>query len=580
MTNLSSSTKRARVEQGVDALARGQLAGRMLLLDPIGAATCRSRPLLPSTAVARAEISGGVLLTRGTVDTRPPGCQTPACPAPARSSAIVGRPALGVRGLVERQGQRIRLSDPVGPPPPGGSRHRAAPRADVEPCARRHVARTARSWRAGIAFELFVEINLARSTACSGPATSSLIKTLGRHGADAHLTTIYRLFYRVGTVKWILARASRLWGLHYDSGTLHVDSQPGARGRAAHRGVQRARTGCIASRCWGWAERSVELSGGTRGPLRGDRLPHARRPALPLPAQLELSRVIVERRRAAQLDPSAGTERRRPSRPSVARRSSRIPVPSRLGCTRLVKRTTWRRWRGGSSHMRAAGEGEVAEAAVARPAGRRPAMTPGARARACPSRAASSSRASTAVVGEADARSARREVPGLSPATAAQHRAGEASDVRRRWRTGRRARRCRRPACAFSSCTSPATQAAPVRTDLGRRDLGGRAHRAELPGRRRTCCPSRAARAPAAPTARSSRSPADALERRPEQDVADVAVARHADRADLAEQRGARHPDDRLARARRAGADRRPTAARSTSRGLEIQPSGPRGGRL
>src|SRR5688500_16904259 len=70
-------------------------------------------------------------------------------------------------------------------------------------------------------FVQFVELNLAIDR-MYGRGDLSLIKTLGRHGADANLTTIYRLFYKVGTVKWILARASRLWGLHYDSGNLYV----------------------------------------------------------------------------------------------------------------------------------------------------------------------------------------------------------------------------------------------------------------------------------------------------------------------------------------------------------------------
>ena len=109
-------------------------------------------------------------------------------------------------------------------------------------------------------FNHFVELNVLIDEVF-GKGDLSLIRDLGRHGADANLTTIYRLFYKVGTVKWILARASRLWGLHYDSGSLVMDSQPGKvvlgtieEFEAPHR------VHCLAVQAW--AERSVELSGG------------------------------------------------------------------------------------------------------------------------------------------------------------------------------------------------------------------------------------------------------------------------------------------------------------------------------
>jgi len=110
-------------------------------------------------------------------------------------------------------------------------------------------------------FDLFVEINLALDR-LFGSGDLGLIKTLGRHGADAYLTTIYRLFYKVGTVKWLLARATRLWGLHYDSGTLVVDNFPGREAGLRVEGFSAPhRAHCLS--IVGWIERSVELSGGT-----------------------------------------------------------------------------------------------------------------------------------------------------------------------------------------------------------------------------------------------------------------------------------------------------------------------------
>lgn len=106
---------------------------------------------------------------------------------------------------------------------------------------------------------MFIELNIAIDKAF-GKGDLGLIKALGRHGADANLTTIYRLFFKVGTVKWIMARAARLWGMHYDSGRLIVKQFPGKEVEmeivdyvAPHR------VHCLAVQ--GWAERSIELSG-------------------------------------------------------------------------------------------------------------------------------------------------------------------------------------------------------------------------------------------------------------------------------------------------------------------------------
>lgn len=109
-------------------------------------------------------------------------------------------------------------------------------------------------------FSLFVEVNEAIDRVF-GKGDLGLVKQLGRHGADANLTTIYRLFFKVGTVKWIMARAARLWGMHYDSGILIVDQSPGREVTLRiERFAEPHRVHCLSVQ--GWAERSVELSGG------------------------------------------------------------------------------------------------------------------------------------------------------------------------------------------------------------------------------------------------------------------------------------------------------------------------------
>ncbi|HVV83501.1 MAG TPA: hypothetical protein VHE35_10535 [Kofleriaceae bacterium] len=110
-------------------------------------------------------------------------------------------------------------------------------------------------------FALFVELNDVIDRAF-GAGDGALAKELGRHGADANMTTIYRLFFKLGSVRWVIARAARLWHMHYDAGRLEVVDR-GTRQVDLHLvGVpEPSCTHCRAVQ--GWAERSIELSGGT-----------------------------------------------------------------------------------------------------------------------------------------------------------------------------------------------------------------------------------------------------------------------------------------------------------------------------
>lgn len=109
-------------------------------------------------------------------------------------------------------------------------------------------------------FAAFIELNEVIDR-LFGKGDLQLVRALGRAGADANLTTVYRLFYMVGTPKWILDRAARLWDLHYDSGRLVPVRYPGNEIELRIVGfAEPHRVHCLS--VWGWAERSIELSGG------------------------------------------------------------------------------------------------------------------------------------------------------------------------------------------------------------------------------------------------------------------------------------------------------------------------------
>jgi hypothetical protein len=109
-------------------------------------------------------------------------------------------------------------------------------------------------------FEQFVELNTTLDR-LFGAGDLQLARKLGRYGADVNLTTIYRLFYKLGTVHWILGRAVRLWSAHYDSGYLEVLTRGPKTAVLRVRGFATPdRTHCLS--VMGWCERSIELSGG------------------------------------------------------------------------------------------------------------------------------------------------------------------------------------------------------------------------------------------------------------------------------------------------------------------------------
>lgn len=95
-----------------------------------------------------------------------------------------------------------------------------------------------------------------------GKGDLALVDELASHSADANLTTIYRLFYKVGSAHWILGRAVRLWGAHYDSGYLEVLTRGPKTAVLRMRGFEAPHPIHCRS-VLGWAKRSIELSGGT-----------------------------------------------------------------------------------------------------------------------------------------------------------------------------------------------------------------------------------------------------------------------------------------------------------------------------
>jgi hypothetical protein len=123
-------------------------------------------------------------------------------------------------------------------------------------------------------FATFIELNTVIDR-LFGKGDLALCKDLGRFACDVNLKTLYRLFFKLGSVKFIIGRCAAAWRVNYDHGEMHVAAMGDDWACLRVTGVPAPhRAHCLA--VFGWIERATELSGGKvtraveRCRLRGD----------------------------------------------------------------------------------------------------------------------------------------------------------------------------------------------------------------------------------------------------------------------------------------------------------------------
>jgi len=92
-----------------------------------------------------------------------------------------------------------------------------------------------------------------------GEQDPKLVRNMGRASADYGITTIYKIFFKVGSPEFIIGKATRVFGRYYDTGEIvPVESAPG---HAVFdiKDFEGAPQFC--ARIRGWMERTVELAG-------------------------------------------------------------------------------------------------------------------------------------------------------------------------------------------------------------------------------------------------------------------------------------------------------------------------------
>ncbi|HVO30291.1 MAG TPA: hypothetical protein VMV18_06130 [bacterium] len=108
-------------------------------------------------------------------------------------------------------------------------------------------------------FATFVHVNEVID-ATFGKGDLALVPEIARFAAGHNLPTLYRFFYSVSSVGFILSMASRLWRMNYDAGELRVVQGTNSATIFIEDWPEPHRAHCLS--VLGWAARSAELSGG------------------------------------------------------------------------------------------------------------------------------------------------------------------------------------------------------------------------------------------------------------------------------------------------------------------------------
>lgn len=109
-------------------------------------------------------------------------------------------------------------------------------------------------------FATFVHVNEVID-ATFGKGDLALVPEVARFAAAHNLPTLYKFFYSVSSVAFILSMASRLWRMNYDAGELRVVNGANEATIFIEGWPEPHRAHCLS--VLGWAARSAELSGGT-----------------------------------------------------------------------------------------------------------------------------------------------------------------------------------------------------------------------------------------------------------------------------------------------------------------------------
>ncbi len=94
------------------------------------------------------------------------------------------------------------------------------------PAAGRNLIHAPLDRGAWYSYPLFLELSLAIDRHF-GKGDCNLLIEIGRWGSHKNVPALYQLFIRMGSVDWVLGRASKLWSEHFNVGTIEVHRELG-----------------------------------------------------------------------------------------------------------------------------------------------------------------------------------------------------------------------------------------------------------------------------------------------------------------------------------------------------------------
>lgn len=110
-----------------------------------------------------------------------------------------------------------------------------------------------------VPYEMFIEL-VVNADRLFGRADLEMCRDMARFSAEVSLTNFQRIFYRLATADFAIRQATRLWRVHYDSGSLGLQRDGRGNVRLLIRNFALPhRAHCVT--VLGWAERSAELAG-------------------------------------------------------------------------------------------------------------------------------------------------------------------------------------------------------------------------------------------------------------------------------------------------------------------------------
>ena len=114
---------------------------------------------------------------------------------------------------------------------------------------------TASQWVPFDAFVAFVE----KVDVVLGRGDLGLVRPLARYAARANLPTLYKIFYKVGSLDYIISKAAAVWSAHYDSGHASTGTLASGHRFRVERFATPHRVHCMTIQ--GWAEETAVLVG-------------------------------------------------------------------------------------------------------------------------------------------------------------------------------------------------------------------------------------------------------------------------------------------------------------------------------